>query len=52
MCVAEDRNGKKYAESFFHNATDLYIRNQRTMNVKCVRIYDRLDVLYLEDVLL
>lgn len=52
LCVAEDGNGKKYAESFFHDSTDLYIRNQRTIKVKCIRIYDNLEKLYLEDVLL
>ncbi len=52
MCVAEDGKGKKYAESFFYNSTDLYLRNQRTIKVKCIRIYDNLGRLYLEDVLL
>lgn len=52
LCVAEDGKGKKYAESFFYHATDLYLRNQRTIKVKCMRIYDNLGVLYLEDVLL
>lgn len=52
LCIAEDSNGKKYAESFFYNATDLYIRNQMTIKVKCVRIYDNFGVLYLEDKLL
>ena len=52
LCVAEDGNGKNYAESFFHNSTDLYIRNQRTIKVKCIRIYDNLGKLYLEDILL
>lgn len=51
LCVAEDGNGKKYAESFFHASTDLYIRKQRTIKVKCIRIYDNFDALYLEDVL-
>lgn len=52
LCVAEDGIGKKYAESFFYNATDLYIRNQRIIKVKCIRIYDNFGGLYLEDVLL
>lgn len=52
LCVAEDGNGKKYAESFFHDSTDLYIRNQRTIRVKHIRIYDNFGDLYLEDVLL
>lgn len=52
LCVAEDKNGKKYAESFFYNSTDLYLRNQRIIKVKCIRIYDNFGALYLEDVLL
>ena len=52
LCVAEDGNGKQYAESFFYNSTDLYLRNQRTIKVKCIRIYDNFGDLYLEDVLL
>lgn len=52
LCIAEDGNGKKYAESFFHNLTDMYLRNQRTIKVKSVRIYDDSGKLYLEDSLL
>ena len=52
LCVAEDGNGKQYAESFFYNSSDLYLRNQRTIKVKCIRIYDNYGALYLEDVLL
>ncbi len=52
LCIAEDGNGKKYTESFFYNATDLYIRNQMTIKVKCVKIYDDSGALYLEDRLL
>ena len=51
LCIAEDGEGKKYAESFFCNATDLYIRNQVKIKVKGVRVYDNLGVLYLEDML-
>ena len=51
MFVAEDGDGKKYAESFFHASTDLYIRKQRIIKVKCIRIYDNFEALYLEDVL-
>lgn len=51
LCVAEDGSGKKYVESFFYNSTDLYVRNQKTLKVKCIRIYDNLGVLYMEDVL-
>lgn len=52
LCVAKDRNGKMYAESFFHSPTDLYIRKQNTIKVKCIRIYDNFGAMYLEDVLL
>ena len=52
LCVAEDRSGKKYVESFFHSSTDLYVCNQKIIKVKCVRIYDKFGILYLEDVLL
>ena len=52
LCVAEDENGERYAESFFHNSTNLYIRDQRIIRVKCIRIYDKSGALYLEDVLL
>ena len=52
LCVAEDGKGKKYAESFFHNPTDLYLRNQRIIKIKRIRIYDGSGKLYLEDSLL
>ena len=50
LCVAEDGEGKQYAESFFYNSSDLYLRNQKTIKVKCIRIYDNFGDLYLEDV--
>ena len=49
LCVAEDGNGKQYAESFFYNPSDLYLRNQKTIKVKCIKIYDDYGDLYLED---
>ena len=52
LCIAEDGNDKKYAESFFYNSTDLYLRNQRIIKIKRIRIYDDSGKLYLEDVLL
>lgn len=52
LCIAEDGKGQKYAESFFHNSTDLYLRNQRIIKVKRIRIFDDSGKLYLEDVLL
>lgn len=52
LCIAEDGNDKKYAESFFYNSTDLYLRNQRIIKIKRIRIYDNSGKLYLEDSLL
>lgn len=52
LCIAEDGNDKKYAESFFYNSTDLYLRNQRIIKIKRIRIYDDSGKLYLEDSLL
>lgn len=52
LCIAEDRNGKMYAESFFHSRTDLYLHKQKTIRVKLIRIYDNFGTLYLEDILL
>lgn len=52
LCIAEDGKSKQYTESFFYNSTDLYLRNQRIIKVKRLRIYDNLGKLYLEDVLL
>ena len=52
LCIAEDGHGKQYAESFFYDSTDLYLRNQKTIKVKCIRIYDNFGDLYFEDALL
>lgn len=52
LCIAEDLKKKQYAESFFYNPTDLYIRNQKTVKVKQIHIYDNQGQLYLEDCLL
>lgn len=52
LCIAEDGNDKKYAESFFYNSTDLYLRNQRIIKIKRIKIYDDSGKLYLEDSLL
>lgn len=49
LCVAKDSLGQKYVESFFYNPTDLYIRNQKTVSVQRVKIYDDKGILYLED---
>ncbi len=52
LCIAQDMEGKKYAESFFYNSTDLYIRNQSIVKIKSVNIYDKKNQLYLEDIFL
>lgn len=49
LCVAKSSNGQRYAESYFHNSTDLYIRNQQIVKVKQVVIYDAKGKLYLQD---
>lgn len=49
LCIAEDFRGRMYAESFFYNTTNLYLRNQMTIRVKTLRIYDRNGNLFLED---
>lgn len=52
LCIAEDASCKKYTESFFYEPSDLYIRKQKTLKIRNVRIYDDKDVLYMEDTLL
>lgn len=52
LCVAEGQNQEKYAESFFYNPTDLYIRNQQIIKVNEVRIYDNNGKLYFNDKLI
>ncbi len=49
LSVAKDKKQKRYAESFFYNPTDLYIRNQNIVKVSKVEIYDKNGNLYLED---
>lgn len=48
--IAFDTNNRSYVETFFYNATDLYMRNQKILKVKKACIYDKAGVLYLEDV--
>lgn len=47
--VAKDAQQKRYAESFFYNATDHYIKNQMVVKVNKIEIYDRNGKVYLED---
>lgn len=51
LCIAESLKGDAYAETFFHNPTDRYIRNQHILKVKKVRIIDKQGNFYLEDAL-
>ena len=52
FCVAMDSNGKRYAESFFYNPGDLYLRGQQIVKIRKIEIYDAFDNLYLEDTLI
>ena len=47
--VAVDKLGRTYVETFFHNTTDLYIRNQKVVKIKKVQIFDEMGNLYFED---
>lgn len=38
LSVAKDAKQKRYAESFFYNSADLYIRNQNIVKVRKVEI--------------
>ena len=49
LCIAEDSFSEKYAESFFYNPTDRYIRNQNIVKIRTVTIYDDKGSLYLKD---
>ena len=49
LSVAKDTQQKRYAESFFYNPSDRYIRNQKIVKVSKVEIYDKDGKLYLED---
>lgn len=47
---SKDAQQKRYAESFFFNPTDIYIRKQTIVKVCKVEIYDKDGNLYLEDI--
>lgn len=49
LSVAKDAHGQRYAESFFYNPADIYMRNQNIVKVSKVEIYDKVGNLYLED---
>lgn len=50
LSLAKDAKQKRYAESFFYNPTDIYIRNQTIEKVIKVEIYDKKGNLYLEEI--
>lgn len=49
LCIAQDAKANNYAESFFYNKTDLYIKNQKIIKVKGIKIFDAKGNLYMED---
>ncbi len=51
LCIAKDSKTRQYAESFFYNSTDLYIRNQKSIKIRNVKIYDNKGNLFIEDTL-
>ena len=51
LCVAEANAGKKYLESFFYEPSNLYLRNQKQIKIKKVKIFDDKGNLFLEDTL-
>lgn len=51
LCIAQSIKATKYVESFFYNSTDLYIRNQKLIKVKKIKIYDSKGNIYMEDLL-
>lgn len=51
LCIAQSIKVTKYVESFFYNSTDLYIRNQKIIKVKKIKIYDSKGHIYMEDLL-
>lgn len=50
LSIAKDAKEKRYAESFFYNPTDLYIKNQIILKVNKVQIFDKEGKLFLEDI--
>ena len=52
LCVAEDINKEQYAESFFYEPSDLYLRNQQKIKIKKLTIYDEKGNIFLEDILI
>lgn len=51
LCVAETSTNQKYLESFFYEQSDLYLKNQKQIKIKSVKIFDNKGNLFLEDTL-
>lgn len=49
LCIATTPQKTNYTESFFYEPTDLYIKNQNTLKIEGVKIYDEKGLLYMED---
>ena len=49
LCVAQDSLGKRYAESFFVNPSDLYMRGQSIVKISKIEIFDAGGNKYMED---
>lgn len=49
LCVAQDPHGKRYAESFFVNSSNLYMRGQTIVKISKIEIYDASGNKYMED---
>lgn len=49
LCIAQDSRGKRYAESFFVNPTDLYMRGQAIVKISRIEILDASGNKYIED---
>lgn len=49
LCVAKDSRGKRYAESFFVNHSNLYMRGQNIVGISKIEIFDENGNLYLSD---
>lgn len=49
LCVAQDSLGKRYAESFFVNPSDLYMRGQSIVKISKIDIIDAGGNKYMED---
>ncbi len=44
LCIAQDSRGKRYAESFFVNPTDLYMRGQAIVPMSIARMNKELTI--------